>query len=71
MKSDDSLLKFEIPEIIYDINSLSQFGHCAKRLGGERVLLVSDPGNIEAGWVNAAIKFLDKEHLKSIVYDNR
>jgi alcohol dehydrogenase class IV len=70
MKPDDSLLKFEIPEIIYGINSLSQIGQCAKRLGGERVLLVSDPGVIEAGWVDAATKFLDKENLKSIVYDN-
>lgn len=70
MEPDDSLLKFEIPEIIYGINSLSQIGHCAKRLGGERVLLVSDPGVIEAGWVDAAITFLDKENLKSIVYDN-
>ncbi|MFN2104530.1 MAG: iron-containing alcohol dehydrogenase, partial [Candidatus Promineifilaceae bacterium] len=70
MKPDDSLLKFEIPEIIYGINSLSQIGQCAKRLGGERVLLVSDPGVIEAGWVDAAITFLNKENLKSIVYDN-
>ncbi|MGW8188100.1 MAG: iron-containing alcohol dehydrogenase, partial [Desulfobacterales bacterium] len=70
MKPDDSLLKFEIPEIIYGINSLSQIGQCAKRLGGERVLLVSDPGVIEAGWPEAAITFLDKEKLKSIVYDN-
>lgn len=70
MEADDSLLKFEIPEIIYGINSLSQIGHCAKRLGGERVLVVSDPGVIEAGWVDAAITFLDKENLKSIVYDN-
>jgi alcohol dehydrogenase class IV len=70
MKPDDSLLKFEIPEIIYGINSLSQIGQCAKRLGGERVLLVSDPGVIEAGWVDAATTFLDKENLKSIVYDN-
>lgn len=70
MTSDDSLLKFEIPEIIYGIDSLSQIGQCAKRLGGERVLLVSDPGVIDAGWVDVALDFLDKENLKCIVFDN-
>ena len=43
---EDSLLKFEIPEIIYGLGSLSQIGLSAKRLGGERILLVTDPGLI-------------------------
>ena len=70
MTSDDSLLKFEIPEVIYGTNSLSQIGQCARRLGGERVLLVSDPGVIEAGWVAAAQTFLAGENLSCIVYDD-
>ncbi len=68
--SDDSLLKFEIPEIIYGLGALSQIGQCAKRLGGERVFLVSDPGIIEAGWVDESIKSLEREGLKYVVYDN-
>jgi alcohol dehydrogenase class IV len=70
MATDDSLLKFEIPEIIYGVDSLSQIGQCAKRLGGERVLLVSDPGVGEAGWVEAANVFLGREGLECILYDN-
>lgn len=70
MDQDDSLLKFEVPEIIYGMGALSLIGQCARRLGGERVLLVTDPGVIEAGWVDEAIKFLEKEDLKYVVYDN-
>jgi alcohol dehydrogenase class IV len=49
---EDSLLKFEIPEIIYGLGCLSQIGLSAKRLGGERVLLVTDPG-LQVGWTRA------------------
>jgi len=68
--SDDALLKFELPEIIYGLGSLSQLGPCAKRLGGEKVLLVTDPGIIDAGWVDECVKYLEKEDLKYAIYDN-
>jgi len=70
LSRDDSLLKFEVPEIIYGLGSLRKIGQCAKRLGGERVLLVTDPGIIEAGWVDEAIKHLQHEDLKYAIYDN-
>jgi alcohol dehydrogenase class IV len=68
--AEDSLLKFEIPEIIYGLGSLSQIGPCAKRLGGERVLLVTDPGIIAAGWVDESIKYLKQNNIKYVVYEN-
>ena len=67
---EESLLKFEIPEVIYGLGSLSQIGHCAKRLGGERIFLVTDPGLIAAGWVDESIAFLKQEGLQYLVYDN-
>ncbi len=67
---EDSLLKFEIPEIIYGLGALSQIGQCARRLGGERILLVTDPGLIAAGWVDESIKYLQEEDLQYIIYDN-
>lgn len=70
MNQDDSLLKFEVPEIIYGLGALYEIGQCAKRLGGERVLLVTDPGVMEAGWADEAIKLLEQEDLKYVVYDN-
>jgi alcohol dehydrogenase class IV len=66
----DTLLKFELPEIIYGLGSLSQIGQCARRLGGERILLVTDPGVTEHGWVDESIKYLEKESLKHVIYDN-
>jgi alcohol dehydrogenase len=66
----DSLLKFEIPEIIYGLGALSQIGQCARRLGGERILLVTDPGLIAAGWVDESIKYLQAEDLQYVICDN-
>ena len=68
--SYDTLLKFELPEIIYGLGSLSQIGQCAKRLGGERVFLVTDPGVMEHGWVDESIQYLEKESLGHVIYDN-
>ena len=70
MNPDDSLLKFDMPEVIFGQGALTRIGECAKRLGGERVFLVTDPGIIAAGWVDEAIKYLEREDLEYIVYDN-
>jgi alcohol dehydrogenase class IV len=70
LSQDDYLLKFEVPEIIHGMGALSKIGLCAKRLGGERVLLVTDPGIVDAGWVDESIKYLEKEDLKYVIYDN-
>jgi 1,3-propanediol dehydrogenase len=66
----DDLLKFDIPEIIYGVGALSNIGDCARRLGGERVFLVTDPGVTAAGWVDRALDFLSQAGLHSTVYDN-
>ncbi len=67
---DDDLLKFEIPEVIHGIGALTKIGCCAKRLGGEKILLVTDPGIIRSGWIDEVLKHLEKENLKYVVYDN-
>jgi 1,3-propanediol dehydrogenase len=67
---EDSLLKFEIPEVIYGLGALSQIGKCCRRLGGERILLVTDPGLIAAGWVDESTKYLSEEDLRYVIYDN-
>jgi 1,3-propanediol dehydrogenase len=67
---DDQLQKFEVPEIIHGPGALSKIGQCAKRLGGEKILLVTDPGLIAAGWVDQAIQYLKAEDLSYVVYDN-
>ncbi len=66
----EPLLKFEIPEIIFGRGSLKQLGQCSRRMGGDRVLLVTDPGIIAKGWIDEAQGYLKQEGLKSVVYDN-
>jgi alcohol dehydrogenase class IV len=66
----EPLLKFEIPEIIFGRGSLKQIGQCSRRLGGDRVLLVTDPGIVATGWIDEARRHLKQEGLKSFVYDN-
>jgi alcohol dehydrogenase len=55
--------KFSVPEILYGRGSLKYAAMCAKRLGGERIFLVSDPGLEKVGWVEQIFKILDEEKL--------
>ena len=68
--TEDSLLKFEIPEIIYGQGAMSQVAICARRLGGENILLVTDPGIGDAGWVDKTITYFKQESLQYTVFDN-
>ncbi|MGE4291958.1 MAG: alcohol dehydrogenase-like regulatory protein ErcA [Desulfovibrio sp.] len=53
-KSLLELRKFVAPEFVFGEGSAALVGRYARNLGAERVLLVTDPGVIEAGWVDAA-----------------
>lgn len=54
----DSVQKFAIPEIIFGVGTLREVGGALRRLGGERALVVSDPGVMAAGWVDCAIPYI-------------
>ncbi|GAA1886492.1 iron-containing alcohol dehydrogenase [Williamsia serinedens] len=45
------VVKFHAPEIVFGVDSTVEAAHAARRLGGSRPLLVTDPGLVEAGWV--------------------
>lgn len=70
MTTVENLLKFEIPEIVFGRGALGQIGDCAARLGGERVLLVTDPGVVAAGWIDEAIGHLVRAGLDWEIFDN-
>ncbi|MDQ1006211.1 alcohol dehydrogenase class IV [Streptomyces sp. V4I23] len=62
------LAKFHVPEIVFGPGSLTELGHCALRLGGRRPFLVTDPGLIEAGWVDEAVAHLRRVGLRPVVW---
>ncbi len=61
--------KFAIPEIIFGRGSIVHLASCAKRLGGRRVLLVSDQGLVAAGWVDRIMEILRDNGLEWVYYD--
>lgn len=50
--------KFVIPEVIFGIGTLAEVGGAVRRVGGQRPMLVSDPGVLAAGWVDRATPHL-------------
>jgi 1,3-propanediol dehydrogenase len=62
------LAKFHAPEIVFGPDALAELGHCAARLGTRRPFLVTDPGLIEAGWVDEAIAYLGQVGLHPTVW---
>ncbi len=55
--------KFLVPEVVTGVGALAEVGDAARRLGGRRVLVVSDPGVIAAGWADQAISCLQEAGL--------
>jgi alcohol dehydrogenase len=56
--------KFLIPEVIFGVGTLAEIGGAVRRVGGRRVLLVSDPGVIAAGWVERAMSCLEEANVE-------
>jgi alcohol dehydrogenase class IV len=68
MVGGESLRKFVAPEIVFGEGALDLSGRFARNLGGRRILVVSDPGVIAAGWTEKVHKSLEEEHLSVVVY---
>lgn len=62
------LLKFHAPEILFGPGSLDESGRAAARLGAQRPFVVSDPGIVEAGWVDELVLLLRAEGLQPTVW---
>ncbi|WP_366922451.1 iron-containing alcohol dehydrogenase [Metallumcola ferriviriculae] len=58
------IFKFVTPEIIFGRGALQQIGFSARRLGARKVFLVSDPGVLDAGWVDKTITVLGDAGLE-------
>lgn len=72
LKPDRSgeILKFSIPEIFFGRKSLKYAGMCARRMGAEKIFLVSDSGLEKAGWVEQLLDILAQEQLNWVYYSD-
>ncbi len=59
----DEIRKFVAPEFIFGADARLLAGRYARRLGGQRVLLISDPGVQAAGWTEDVGSGLEQEGL--------
>ncbi len=64
----DPIVKFHAPEVVFGVGSLAEAGFAAARLGARRPLVVTDPGLIEAGWVDQLVGHLVAAHLDPVVW---
>ena len=59
-----NITKFVTPEIIFGNNAINQVGEACLRLGAKKVLVVSDSGVIEAGWMEKVIAICRQSGLR-------
>src|SRR4051812_2031272 len=56
--------------LVFGPNRIEQLGELAKELGATRILVVSDPGIIEAGHTQHGVDALKSAGLETLVDDN-
>lgn len=64
------LRKFVAPEVVFGLDARFLAGRYAKNFGAQKVLIVSDPGIIAAGWLNGIFDVLDKEIISYEIYSD-
>lgn len=60
--------KFVAPEFVFGVDSRLSAGRYIKNLGARKVLLVSDPGVIKAGWARDIVETLAKENISHFIF---
>jgi len=65
-----SLRKCVAPEFVFGVDARKMAGKYAKNLGIKKVLIVTDPGVIRAGWVDDVTKALEAENISAILFDD-
>lgn len=61
--------KFVTPEILHGAGARRLAGRYASNIGAERVLVVSDPGVVAAGWTDEVVRSLQAEGLDTSLFD--
>lgn len=66
--SEMGLRKFVAPEYVFGFGARSLAGQYAKKLGARKILVVTDPGVIAAGWTGDIITAIDQENLPYVTF---
>ncbi len=64
------ITKFAIPDIIFGHGSIKYLAQCARRLGAQRILLVSDSGLEASGWVDQVRQSLEDDRLDCVYFND-
>ena len=64
----NQLRKFVSPEIIFGAGSRHNVGNYAKTFGARKVLIVSDPGVVAAGWAGDFEARLQAQGISNCLY---
>jgi alcohol dehydrogenase class IV len=64
------LRKFVAPEFIFGVGARHLVGRYARNLGARKVLVVTDPGVMEAGWAGEVIEDLEDEGVACGVFSD-
>jgi alcohol dehydrogenase len=62
------LRKFLAPEFVFGVGARQLAGRYAKNLGGQKVLVVTDPGVVKAGWTKDVTDSLEQAGLTVVVF---
>lgn len=69
MSIQNELRKFVAPEFIFGKNSRLLVSRYVQNYGGKRILLVTDPGVIAAGWGHEIQTLLQESNFEVVVFD--
>lgn len=59
-----------VPRVLSGLNAVSELGEEARRLGGKRIAVITDPGVVKAGVHEAAMESLKKARLKYFLFQD-
>src|SRR6185369_7160618 len=67
-ENEFTLRKFVAPEFVFGVGARHMAGRYAKNMGGRKVLVVSDPGVVAAGWTKDVTDSLDEAGIPFALY---
>jgi alcohol dehydrogenase class IV len=66
----NDLRKFVAPECIIGVGALDLVANYARKYGAKKILVVTDPGVIKAGWTGKIVTSLDAIGISSVIYSD-